>query len=292
MTQFDRHAMIIGSMKCGTSSLFRLLEQHPQICGSSPKEPEFFAPGQSHRVEKAKYADLWDFDPARHRIALEASTGYTKWPSEPGVPERIRDAGLKPRFIYIVRNPFERAQSHWDHLQLRHGFDRRRSVTDGHFVALSSYHAQLARFRSVFPERDRYLVLDFAELRDQPALCHKCFTFLGVDPHHVFEIEPRNVTRRPSAAELALRRSGAQHFARLAPRGLKNLVRKAVERRAPEPRPTLSESEFDYIRTALDSEMRLLESEYGIDVGKWGFGPQREKRLSDLASSSAQSDRS
>ena len=55
---FDRPAMIIGAMKCGTSSLFDLLARHPCIAGSIDKEPEFFAPGQSHRVSVERYEEL------------------------------------------------------------------------------------------------------------------------------------------------------------------------------------------------------------------------------------------
>lgn len=34
--------IIIGAMKCGTTSLHNYLNLHPQICMSQDKEPEFF----------------------------------------------------------------------------------------------------------------------------------------------------------------------------------------------------------------------------------------------------------
>src|SRR3954463_14010007 len=95
-------------MKSGTSSFYRYLSQHPQICQAKVKEPEFFSEHQAHKHLCDKYSDLWEFDPDRHRIALEASTGYTKFPSEPNVPRNIFEYGLRPKMIYCVRNPFER----------------------------------------------------------------------------------------------------------------------------------------------------------------------------------------
>ena len=81
----DAYVMIIGAMKCGTSSLYEYLIEHPQICPCAIKEPEFFSACQPHgydangrRVKDhiARYDDLWAFDAARHRYALEASTGH------------------------------------------------------------------------------------------------------------------------------------------------------------------------------------------------------------------------
>src|SRR5262249_47769756 len=107
--QPDAYVMIIGAMKSGTSSLYHYLTQHPEICACVKKEPEFFSAHQLHRYQNVSdYQDLWTFNPAVHRLALEASTGYTKYPEEIDVPRKIHDYGLRPKFIYLVRNPFER----------------------------------------------------------------------------------------------------------------------------------------------------------------------------------------
>ena len=57
----------------------------------------------------ARYEDLWDFDPDRHRYAMEASTGYTKW-GERGAAEQIHAYGLRPKLVYVIRDPFERIE--------------------------------------------------------------------------------------------------------------------------------------------------------------------------------------
>ena len=42
LTNIKNFALIIGAMKCGTTSLFYYLSQHPEICSCREKEPEFF----------------------------------------------------------------------------------------------------------------------------------------------------------------------------------------------------------------------------------------------------------
>jgi hypothetical protein len=85
----DAYAIIIGAMKCGTSSLYSYLQNHPEICPAIIKEPEFFSENQGHGVQVDNYNDLWSFDCSVHKYTLEALTGYTKYPLEPNVPKNI-----------------------------------------------------------------------------------------------------------------------------------------------------------------------------------------------------------
>ena len=57
----DAYAIIIGAMKCGTSSLYSYLEGHPEICPAVGKEPEFFSENQALTLQVDNYSDLWSF---------------------------------------------------------------------------------------------------------------------------------------------------------------------------------------------------------------------------------------
>ena len=103
----DAYAIIIGSMKCGTTTLYSYLQGHPQICPSITKEPAFFTKNHPHAIQVDNYSDLWSYNESVHKYALEASTGYTKYPSEPNVAKNIYNYGIRPKFIYIIRNPFD-----------------------------------------------------------------------------------------------------------------------------------------------------------------------------------------
>ena len=116
-------ALIVGAMKCGTTSLFEYLASHPAVCGSVPKEPNFFH-REAWPADLAEYAAFWpDFDPVLHEVAIEASTGYSKWPDVPDVTTRIQEFaarhGTRFRFLYIVRDPLRMIGS-----GLGHGQDR------------------------------------------------------------------------------------------------------------------------------------------------------------------------
>ena len=49
-------AIIIGAMKSGTTSLFDLLSQHPEVAGSRSKEPDFFGSHQNPSASLDRYS--------------------------------------------------------------------------------------------------------------------------------------------------------------------------------------------------------------------------------------------
>jgi len=97
-----RFAIIIGAAKAGTSSLYSLLAQHPELARCCVKEPRFFIrPGKP-----AAYYKFWVFDPTIHSLALEASTQYARFPMFGHVPERMAAFPAEFRLIYILRDPW------------------------------------------------------------------------------------------------------------------------------------------------------------------------------------------
>ena len=51
----NQHAIIAGVNKCGTTSVFRYLADHPDVCASSIKETRFF-----NAVEETKNVKLYE----------------------------------------------------------------------------------------------------------------------------------------------------------------------------------------------------------------------------------------
>lgn len=111
--------IIVGSQKCGTSSLFHYLSQHVQIIPSRIKEVHYFDLNYSK-------GDEWyhDFFPTwKEKIFLsikerkkvitgEASPYYIFHPS---AVERIYKYSSDIKIIVLLRNPTERAWSHFRH---------------------------------------------------------------------------------------------------------------------------------------------------------------------------------
>jgi hypothetical protein len=117
--QVDRavDCLLIGAMKCGTTSLSADLAQHPGVYVPAVKEPHFLC---MRREPQARVRELYAtlFDRARPgQLRVDGSTGYSKRPTVEGVAERALQLGGRDlRILYIVRDPVKRALSHHYHL--------------------------------------------------------------------------------------------------------------------------------------------------------------------------------
>jgi hypothetical protein len=264
--------LIIGTAKAATTSLYSALVRHPDVCGCVTKEPFFFSDEPAEGYETDRYDALFpDYDPAVHRRYLEASTSYTAWGSG-SVPERIRDYGLTPRFIYVVRNPIDRIQSaiHFTryHLNRPPG-----SFTDFRYVVECMYATQLRRYLRVFPDRDRYWVVDFDDLVRRPeATLRAGFSFLGLDPTAETDLPRSNAMPKRSKAERALLSVGARRAAAgLIPWRWRQIAKSWLRRVSTPEVLAPTEQERAIVHHALYDDMQGLRREFGIDVGKWGF---------------------
>ncbi len=210
--------IIIGAAKSGTTSLWHYLKQHPQIYMSLRKHTRFFAfeveepgfrgpPPEQPSVPYA-VADIEAyhalFDGATCETAIgEASHSYLYRPEAPG---RIQEYAPRMKLIAILRNPAERAFSHYRQMVR----DEREPITDFvraleeeearirdnwwpdfHYVHLGLYHDQLKRYFDLF-DRDQIKVYLYEDLNSDPrSLMKDTFGFLGVDDAFVPEMTVR-----------------------------------------------------------------------------------------------------
>ncbi len=117
--------LIIGAAKAGTTSLYNYLKQHPQIYMSPVKETNFFAfegeklnfagPRDNEYISSFSVTKFQDyqklFQDAESEIAIgEASPLYLY---SPPASRRIHNHLPKVKLIAILRNPVQRAYSHF-----------------------------------------------------------------------------------------------------------------------------------------------------------------------------------
>ena len=107
--------MIIGAMKCGTTTLAVQLGMQAGLFMTSPKEPNFFSDDSVFAKGFDWYCGL--FTPAGDMdLKGEASTHYTKLPDLPQTLPRLQKAcEIPPKIIYLIRDPIARALSHYIH---------------------------------------------------------------------------------------------------------------------------------------------------------------------------------
>src|SRR5687768_14093660 len=93
--------VIIGAMKCGTTSLHYYLAQHPEICMPQKKETDFFITEINYHRGRGWYESLFA-QPAKitAKACGEASPNYAKTWQFRGVPERMHDLLPQARLIY------------------------------------------------------------------------------------------------------------------------------------------------------------------------------------------------
>jgi Sulfotransferase domain len=175
--------VVIGGLKCGTTSLHHYLNLHPEIAMSRPKELNFFVEELNWPLGPDWYSA--HFDPAV-AVRGESSPHYTNRPSFGGVAQRMREVlGDGARLFYVVRDPIDRMLSHYLH-NAGGGYDDR-SMADAFsdpsssYVARSRYFFQLEPYLDAFGP-DRIEIIGREELKaDRPATMRRAFDFLGVD---------------------------------------------------------------------------------------------------------------
>ncbi len=210
--------LIIGSAKCGTSSLYAYLQQHPQVFMSNPKEPTFFGnegtDGLSHgphdedrsyhsRVitDLGKYTALFGGVTSEKAIG-EASIYYLYLPQAPvQIKKHIPNATM----FAVLRNPADRAYSAYLHV-VRQARERR-SFADSlkeepmrvqqkwnplwHFKSMGFYYEQVKRYYDMFG-RDQVHIYLYEDFQKQPLpLIKGVFDILGVDNSFFPDISKR-----------------------------------------------------------------------------------------------------
>lgn len=101
---------IIGAQKSGTTSLFKYLSLHPDIFMPAQKELEFFSTNLYHTKGVRGYIDTWFKGAGTALICGEASPQYMMYDY---VPARMHESFPDMRLVAILRNPIDRARSHY-----------------------------------------------------------------------------------------------------------------------------------------------------------------------------------
>lgn len=189
--------MVVGAQKAGTTALFEHLAQEPGLALSSLKEVHFFD-DESLDWAAPDYDRYHRHFPAPDgRLRGEATPIYSYWPN---ALERIAAYNPAARLILVLRDPVERAWSHWK-MEYARGAEtqpfawciregrQRLFAADpwGHhrvfsYVERGFYAEQVARIDTLFP-RDQLLILTAETLRQQPAAAlDRVRGFLGLPP--------------------------------------------------------------------------------------------------------------
>lgn len=301
---------VVGAAKAGTTSLYHYLEQHPQVYMSPVKEPNHFSydtdleklrpsarkrlkalniegflqgdmSNKIHRAyitDRQQYISLFRFAPA-DKIVGEASPAYLYSKVAAGA---IHQFNPEAKIVIILRNPVERAYSHYlmdrklaftdksfeEALTDDHRFTPRSWGATSLYLDLGEYYQQVKRYYDIFPA-ENILVLLSEELRKNTAeTISKLYQFLGIDPSfrpNLSETHNKAVVPRNALMHRLLTFSGLRVFIRRKINNgtFKNILRKAIFNPPKEsrPSPTITEKLKLHFRNDIQQLSKLIEKD-------------------------------
>lgn len=294
--------LIIGAPKAGTTSIYHYLRQHPQIFMSPNKEPHFFAFEGSQPnfqgprddrawlntrsvVELDKYQQLFAEAKPDQKWG-EASTMYLYMKES---CDRIHHYNPQTKLIAILRQPVDRAYSHYIHMR-RDGREWASNFKTAmskeaeriqmnwspamHYRQVGLYHDQIQRYLREFgPAQVKVYLYD--DLVNEPqALYRDLFDFIGVDCVEIDTSTRHNTTK-------AIRRNKLLHDFLVNPNGIKTALKKVVPASIRQPLSAkvyqrnstavqpLSEDLRQELTASFESEILQLQDLIDRDLSHW-----------------------
>lgn len=265
--------MIIGAMKCATSTLHVQLALQPGFVMSEPKEPNFFSDDEIYAQGMDWYYSL--FEAAKPGdLCGESSTHYTKLPTYPETISRIKHHVPDAKFIYVMRHPIDRLVSQYIH-EWSQRTTTAKDVNEAVMalpilIQYSQYSMQLMPFLETFGA-DKVLPIFAENLRRHPQrelerVCH----FLGYSGQPVWQEhtgEQHLSAERMIASPWrdALVEQPVLQFLRrnLVPKSLRTWVRGFWQMKE---RPELTPERVAYLENIFDEDLALLGAWLGTEL--------------------------
>ncbi len=280
---------IIGAPKAGTTSLYYYLKQHPQVVMSSVKEPNFFSYPELEKQKlyykddsvknEQEYLKLFNHNNAQAKAIGEASVSYLFYS---GTAVRIKSFQPEAKIIVMLRNPFDRAWSHYlmDYKlnYVRDSFDNIATKrVNGHrnnqhfqqYIELGLYHRQLKNYIDVFGKEKLYIGL-YDELKNNTQKVYdEICSFLNIDKKTLPEASaynsaemPRNGLIKSLYASDNIRRGLKKMLGGEQSRKIKSLLFKKPEMQAQE------ETRIQ-LKNLFAEDLRKTESLTGLNLKAW-----------------------
>ncbi len=282
---------MIGAAKSATTSLADWIGQHPEIFVPPSKESHFFTSDAYYSLGLETYLKNEFSHAASERVLVDASPSYLHLPDR--VIPRMKQCLVAEelRFLVLLRNPIERAFSHYLH-QRRRGREsmafedavrdelagnRQADETWLTYLADGRYAAHLRRWFSAFG-REVFLVIRYEDLRDRPReVISRVFSFLDLeDVSDEVTLSRRNEARAPRFTSLARwigSETGTKKLLRklLPYRVQRHLYRESLRllERPLTDRPRISQDTEARLSTIFEPDLRDLESMLGWSVESW-----------------------
>lgn len=263
--------IIIGGMKCATSTLHEQLALQPGIFMTSLKEPNFF----SNDEEFAKGMDYYQslFAAAKPKdLCGESSTHYTKLPTYPDTIQRLAAAFPQAKFIYVMRHPIDRLVSQYIHEWTQRVVNTEIDEAIDQIPELIEYSLYTKQLQPYFDQfgRDRVLPVFFERMLAHPqAELDRVCQFIGYAGTPTWQdLDAQNVSadriRTSAWRDFLVEAPGLKQLRRwLIPKSWRTWVRNLWSMKK---RPHLSDQRRLDLQQTFDQDLEVLGSWLGIPL--------------------------
>ena len=277
--------LIIGAHKGGTTSLHSYLGAHPDVFVPRALEPSFFAlegrprtnpdgsPTDALMQSSGAVYTLEEYEGLFADVTSESAVGEKSpaYLTNRDAPHRIRALIPDVRLIAVLRNPIERAFSHYL-MVVRGGLERspfdeaiigernKEPSSPGvvrHYVRSGLYAKRIARYQGLFPPEQLRIYLYEDLDRDTLAVVEDIYQFIGVDP-----------TFRPDVS--------VRYNAKPRSSGRRGLLSRKIPHLSPRPDPRVDSTSVEMPsatrRELLDfyrDDITRLQTLIGRDLSSW-----------------------
>ena len=215
---------IVGAAKSGTTSLYRMLNGHTQVYfPPSQKEPVYFCFGGKEPegiAQTSKERHIWQTDQYlklyancnEGSLSIDASTAYLYKYKESisHIKEIYGDRAKELKIIILLRNPIDRAYSHYTYL-VRNGFENlsfEEAILDKNiekrkierwgfdYKGYSSYPEQVKAYMDEFPQCKVFLT---SEMKKTKVFMKQVTGFLGIEEFKEIEAVKANPSGVPKS---------------------------------------------------------------------------------------------
>ena len=280
---------IVGAPKAGTTSLYHYLSEHPQVEMSSQKEPDYFSDKAIHeqgmyyaknRVNTLdKYESL--FVQKESVVYGEASVSYLFYEN---VAEDIKKYNPNAKIIIMLRNPIERAFSHYlmdyrlglisdsfENVLAKKSKHKNAHLFYQQYIEVSKYSKQIQRYLDFF-EKDSILFIDYEDLKiNVSKTVDQVYNFLHISTEFAADINtkhntftmPKNKVIRLIYSFVFLRKILTFLFPTYLVKNIRVLLFKSDKK------PELLKETRSLLKRIFNDDIKNLEEVLSKDYSKW-----------------------
>ena len=293
--------LIIGSAKCGTTTLASILDRHPDCCFSHPKEVNFFQETLNGSINP-HYAKGWDWYQQAwahyqgQTVIGEATPAYAERARSSSTAKRIHQFNADFRIVYLVRHPLERQISAWKMHYYEGAAKQNKQYRGGEWALRGfehwlrcqksaeqwsevKYDFQLEAYREFFPA-EQILVSFLKDWNgESKGEIERILKFLGLNPQRIDlkgELAVNRADDRRVEAKWARTLRLAKMTPKLSPFVPKSvkplLLNKLILRKFPIPEPVISSQLISEFRSYVAEDNARFLARYGKPADFWDAG--------------------